>query len=106
MKGSLFLIRYHPLIPVDNGETDYRPLFPAENEEDVKSDFYLEEVVAAIFRLKSQRAIAPGACENLKIRCPLCGNIMRRTSSDRDSFKHGYYTCDKCNPPKPKEVKI
>lgn len=89
----MVMFYYYPIVPTDTEETDYSPLFPSTDENQTKRShrYYLEEIIKGYYFLRNGKAAAPLDEGRITIHCPLCGDVLQRsTSNDK---KMTLYTC-------------
>ena len=92
-------IHYYPLINGDTDGIEKFPLFHTTDEDYIRSshDYYLEEVVSKYYRICVGRGGDPDKTRAFTIRCPTCGQVMRKVSLGSNKNQLALYTCQNCN---------
>lgn len=90
--------RYHPLIDRDTEGNDKYPLFFTEDETAAASGhgWYLEEMFPRFYRLCRGSRKTKRAGNDVRIHCPLCGNVMDLVSAPKDKERRAMYMCREC----------
>ena len=91
-------ILYYPLVDRDTEGSEKFPLFPSENEADVRNStaLYLEEIVPKYYRL-CKGVKSRSSRKRITVSCPVCGKAMKDIADGSGKTHMALYTCRKCN---------
>ena len=91
--------RYHPLIDRDTEGSDKYPLFFTEDEMTAASGhgWYLEEMFPRFYRLCRGNKRTDRKEKDIRIHCPLCGNVMDVISAGKNKKRRSMYMCRECS---------
>lgn len=89
-------ILYYPLIDRNSDGTEKVAMIPTPNSNTVapRSSMWLEEMIPHYFRLHAKSNCPTNSA--FAIRCPLCGNALKRISEDINETIRGLYVCSSC----------
>lgn len=97
-KVSLYAARYYPLVGGSRKNSDYRPMIPGSNVQEIRKnhEMYLQEVITGNYRLCAVHSL-PDTDTPLIIRCPVCGRAMKPIRGISQNQYQGFvYICPEC----------
>lgn len=98
MKFNESEAKYYPLLNISGDGKMNVPMTVSTDRNMVEKyhNHYLEEIIPHYFRLYTSYSSSYYDVDNFKIKCPICGNVLKAISRPVNKNKRSLYICSIC----------